>query len=107
MANTAGIISLILFVRKLNGGLRFYIDYKKLNGMIKKDKYPLSLINETLIRLDYTKFFTKLDIRQTFYRIRMKEENEDLITFRIRFGAFKYRVISFNLTNGLVLIFHK
>ena len=67
--------------------------------MIKKNKYPLSLINETLARLGYTKFFTKLNIRQTFHRIRIKEENENLIIFRTRFKAFKYRVMPFNLTN--------
>jgi hypothetical protein len=90
----------MLFVRKSNEGLRFYVDYRKLNGLTRKDRYPLPLIDETLARLDHAKFFTRLDIRQAFHRIRMREENEDLITFRTYFSAFKYRVMPFGLTNG-------
>jgi hypothetical protein len=98
-ASVAEIASPVLFVRKPNRGLRFYIDYRKLNGLTKKDRYPLPLIDETLARLGHARFFTKLDIRQAFHRIRMNEEDEDLTIFRTRFGSFKYRVISFRLTN--------
>jgi hypothetical protein len=100
VASAAEIASPVLFVRKSNRGLRFYIDYRKLNGLTKKNKYPLPLIDETLARLEHAKFFIKLDIRQAFHRIRMKEEDEDLTTFRTRFGSFKYRVMPFGLTNG-------
>jgi hypothetical protein len=98
--SAAGIASLVLFIRKFNKGLRFYIDYRKLNGLTKKNRYLLPLIDETLARLRYTKFFIKLDIRQAFYRIRIKEEDKDLTTFRTRFGSFKYRIMPFGLTNG-------
>jgi predicted aspartyl protease len=57
----------ILFVKKPTGGLRFCIDYRKLNRLTKKDRYPLPLIDETLARLAQAKIFTKLDIRQAFY----------------------------------------
>ena len=100
VASAAGIASPILFVRKANGGLRFCVDYRKLNGLTRKDRYPLPLIDETLARLGHAKFFTKLDIRQAFHRIRMNEDDEDLTTFRTRFGSFKYRVMPFGLTNG-------
>ena len=53
----------ILFVRKANGGLRFCIDYRKLNAVTRKDRYPLPLIDETLAHLSKAKIFTKLDIR--------------------------------------------
>jgi hypothetical protein len=98
--SAAGIASPVLFVRKSNEGLRFCINYRKLNGLTKKDKYLLPLIDETLARLGYTKFFIKLDIRQAFHRIRIKEEDEDLTTFRTRFGSFKYQVMSVGLTHG-------
>ena len=55
--------SLILFVSMPNRGLRFYIDYRKLNSIIKKDQYPLPLIDETFARITKAKIFTKLDIR--------------------------------------------
>ena len=62
-ASAARIAPPVLFVRKPNRGLRFYIDYRKLNGLTKKNRYPLPLIDKTLTRLGYTRFFTKLDIR--------------------------------------------
>ena len=52
----------VLFIRKLTGGLRFYIDYRKFNAFTRKDRYPLPLIDETLARLSKAKIFTKLDI---------------------------------------------
>jgi hypothetical protein len=80
----------ILMVRKPSGGLRFCVDYRKLNALTKKDRYPLPLIDEILQRLSKAKIFTKLDIRQGFHRIRMYPDSEDLTTFRTRYGSFKY-----------------
>jgi len=52
----------VLFVKKPDGSLRFYIDYRKLNLLTKKDRYPLPLIDETLAWIRRVKLFTKLDI---------------------------------------------
>ena len=52
----------ILFTKKFNEGLRFYVDYRKLNTLTRKDRYSLLLINEILARLRKTKIFIKLDI---------------------------------------------
>jgi hypothetical protein len=90
----------ILFVKKANGGLRFCIDYRKLNAITRKDRYPLPLIDETLARLGKARIFTKLDIRQAFHRIRMDPDSEELTTFRTRYGAYKCKVLPFGLTNG-------
>ncbi len=90
----------ILFVRKPNGELRFYVDYRKLNTITKKSRYPLPLIDETLAKLSKAEVFTKLDVRQAFYRVRMDPDSEDLTTFRTRFGSYKYKVLPFRLTNG-------
>jgi hypothetical protein len=90
----------VLFAKKPGGGWRFCVDYRKLNAITKKDRYPLPLIEETLARLARAKVFTKLDIRQAFYRIRMKEGLEDLTTFRTRYGSYKYKVLPFGLCNG-------
>src|SRR5436190_6649958 len=90
----------ILFVKKANGGLRFCIDYRKLNSLTKKDRYLLPLIEETLARLGKARVFTKLDIRQAFHRIRMHPDSEDLTTFRTRYGTYKCKVLPFGLTNG-------
>ncbi|KAJ8105804.1 hypothetical protein ONZ43_g7278 [Nemania bipapillata] len=90
----------VLFVRKPGGGLRFCVDYRKINALTKKDKYPIPLIDETLARIAKAKIFTKIDVRQAFNRIRMHPESEDLTTFKTRYGAFKYKVLPFGLSNG-------
>ena len=99
-ASQAPFAAPILFVKKPNGGLRFCVDYRKLNALTRKDRYPLPLIDETLRRLSKAKIFTKLDIRQAFHRIRMDPNSEELTTFRTRYGLYKYKVMPFGLTNG-------
>ncbi len=91
----------VLFTKKPDGSLRFCIDFRKLNLLTKKDRYPLPLIDETLARIGRAKLFTKLDIRQAFHRIRIHPDSEELTTFRTRFGAYKCKVLLFGLTNGL------
>ncbi len=71
----------ILFVRKANGGLRFYVDYHKLNAITQKDRYPLPLIDETLARISKAHIFTKLDIHQAFHYVRIDPASKDLTTF--------------------------
>lgn len=90
----------VLFVKKANGGLRFCIDFRRLNAITKRDEYPLPLIDETLARVSKARIFTKLDIRQAFHRIRMHPDSEDLTTFRTRYGTYKCKVLPFGLTNG-------
>jgi len=77
----------VLFARK-PGGWRFCVDYRKLNEIMKKDQYPLTLIDETLARPTEACVYTKLDIRQAFYHIRLKEPVENLTTFRTRCEFF-------------------
>ena len=86
-ASQAPFASPILFVQKPNGGLRFCIDYRKLNSLTRKDRYPLPLIDEVLARVSKAKVYTKLDIRQAFHRIRMHPDSEEMTTFRTRYGS--------------------
>ena len=74
---------------KLRGGIRFCVDYRPLNKLIKKDAYSILLIKETLAQLKNAKVFTKIDIRQAFHKLRMAANSEDLTMFVSRFGAFK------------------
>jgi hypothetical protein len=107
IASRSSFVSSIMFMKKTDKSLRFCVDYKKLNQLIKKNKYSLSLIDETLTHLDKTKYFTKLNIRQTFHRIKIANaEFEDLTIFRIRFDAYKYRVLSFELCNESAIYQH-
>ena len=90
----------MLFVKKPGGSLRFYVDYRSLNAVTVKNRYPLPLILETLNRLSRAKIFTKLDIISAFNRLRIREGDESLTVFRTRFGLFEYLVIPFSLYNG-------
>jgi len=92
----------ILFIRKQNGGLRLYINYRGLNEITKKDRYPLLLINKTIARVIKAKFFIKFDIKAAFNNLRMASEKDcDLTTFTIKFGNYKSNVLPFRLYNRL------
>jgi len=66
----------VLFVKKLKRGLRFCINYKRLNRVIKKDRYPLPFIYETLWNISKAKWFTKLDVIAAFYKLRILKRDE-------------------------------
>jgi hypothetical protein len=66
----------VLFVRKLGRGLRFCVDYRGLNHVTKKDRYPLPLIYKTLQNISKARWFTKLDVIAMFYKIRITEGDE-------------------------------
>ena len=83
----------MLFVKKANGSLRFCVDFRKLNALTYKDRYPLPLIDETLARLAKAKVYTKLDICQAFYCIRINLDLEELTTFRTRYRLYKCKVL--------------
>ncbi len=90
----------ILFAEKKDGSLRFCVNYRKLNALTKRDRYPILLIDEVLARIQGSKYLTRLDIIAAFNKLRMSTESEDLTTFVTFFGAYKYRVMLFELTNG-------
>jgi hypothetical protein len=91
----------VLFAKKPNGELRFCVNYRAINARSKKNAYPLPLISETLDRFEKAKLFTKLDVRNTFHRIRMNPGSEKITIFRTRFGQYKYQILPFELTGGL------
>jgi hypothetical protein len=90
----------ILFVKKGDGSLRLCVDYRGLNEGTIKDRYPLPLIQETLMRLSRAKYFTKLDVRGAYNLVRMREGDEWKTAFRTRYGLFESLVMPFGLTNA-------
>jgi Retroviral aspartyl protease./Reverse transcriptase (RNA-dependent DNA polymerase). len=90
----------VLFVRKPGGGLRFCVDYRALNALTVKNRYPIPLIRETLDRLCKARYYTKLDIIAAFNRLRIAQGDEWKTAFRTRYGLFEYLVMPFGLTNG-------
>jgi hypothetical protein len=90
----------VLFVRKPGGGLRFCCDYRALNKITRKDRYPLPLIQETLNRIAKAKWFTKMDVIAAFHKIRIREGDEWKTAFRTRFGLYEWLVTPFGLANA-------
>ena len=87
----------VLFVKEPGGGLRFCVDYRALNAITIKNRYPLPLIRETLDRLSKAVIFTKLDIVAAFNRLRMAYGEEWKTAFRTRYGLYEYLVMLFGL----------
>lgn len=90
----------VLFVKKPGGGLRFCVDYRGLNQITKKDRYPLPLIYETLRNISKAKWFTKLDVIAAFHKIRIAEGDEWKTAFRTRYGLYEWMVTPFGLANA-------
>lgn len=90
----------ILFVPKKGGKLRLCVDYRALNRRTRKDRTPLPLITEILDRLSDSKVFTKLDLKDAYHRLRIREGDEWKTAFRTRYGHFEYTVMPFGLTNA-------
>ena len=88
-ASSAPCLLHIMLAAKLGGGIRFCVDYKRLNELTKKDAYPIPLIEETLTQLKNAKIFTKINICQAFHKFRIAANLEDYTMFASQFGAFK------------------
>jgi len=95
----ASYVSLILFIEKKDDSLRFCINYRKLNALIKRDHYSLSLIDETLARIQESKYLTRLNIIVAFNKLHMHSDSKDLTIFIIFFNSYKYHVMLFELIN--------
>jgi transposase InsO family protein len=90
----------ILFVPKKSGELRLCVDYRGLNAITVKNRYPLPLASELLDRLGGSVVFSKIDLRNAYHRIRIREGDEWKTAFRTRYGHFEYLVLPFGLTNA-------
>lgn len=90
----------ILFVKKKDGILRVWVDYRGLNQGTIKNRYPLPLIRKTLIRLSKAKYYTTLDVRRAYNLIGMAEAEEWKTAFRTRYSLFESLVMPFGLTNA-------
>jgi hypothetical protein len=90
----------VLFVKKPGERLRFCVDYRALNAITFQNRYPLPLIRKTLKRLAKARYYTKMDVRAAFHKLRIKEGNKWKIAFRTRFGLFEWVITPFGLAGA-------
>nr|GEV66801.1 retrotransposable element Tf2 [Tanacetum cinerariifolium] len=90
----------VLFVKKKDESFRMCIDYRELNKLTVKNRYPLPRIDDLFDQLQGSSVYSKIDLRPGYYQPRIREEDIPITTFRTRYGHFEFQVMPFGLTNA-------
>ena len=90
----------IIFVDKRDGTTRLCVDYRKLNDVTIKNKYPLPKIEDLFDQLNGARVFSKIDLRSGYHQLKIRESDIPKTAFTTRYGLFEYTVMSFGLTNA-------
>ncbi|OWZ06653.1 hypothetical protein PHMEG_00021062, partial [Phytophthora megakarya] len=91
----------VLMIRKPDGGIRFCIDYRRLNAVAVKDCYPMPLIDDILDVLGNAKLFSTMDIASGYWNVPMEKDSIEKTAFMCKYGLYEWLVMPFGLCNAV------
>ncbi|GJV89090.1 putative reverse transcriptase domain-containing protein [Tanacetum coccineum] len=93
----------VLFVKKKDGSFWMCIDYRELNKLTVKNRYPLPRIDDLFDQLQGSSVYSKIDLRLGYHQLRVREKDILNTAFRTRYGHYEFQVMPFSLTNAPVV----